>query len=171
MHLLKCLNYFHLRKNLTIDRWQRRKDGLPKITYPDMLPITAKKDRIIRAVRTHPVVIVTGETGSGKTTQIPKMCLAAERGIRGIIAHTQPRRIAAVAAAQRIADELGEPLGRSVGYKIRFDERTGPNPYIQVMTDGILLAEAQTDPYLRRYDTIRLSWTRPMSAASTSILS
>lgn len=106
------------------------------------------------AIRQHQVVIVTGETGSGKSTQLPKMCLDAGRGIRGLIGCTQPRRVAAAAVARRIAEELGEELGDSVAYKIRFDERSGPHPYIKVMTDGILLMEAQGDPLLRRYDTV-----------------
>ncbi len=136
------------------DLHRRRRVCIPRITYPEVLPITAKREEIVAAVRRHPVIVVTGETGSGKTTQIPKICLEAGRGVRGIIGHTQPRRIAAVAAARRLAEELGEPLGRSVGYKIRFDERTGPGVCVKVMTDGILLAEIQSDPLLRRYDTI-----------------
>jgi hypothetical protein len=100
------------------------------------------------------VVIVSGETGSGKSTQIPKFCLAAGRGLDGMIGHTQPRRIAAVAVAQRIAEELGQPLGHAVGYKIRFSDRTARDAYIKIMTDGILLAETQTDRRLSAYDTI-----------------
>jgi ATP-dependent helicase HrpA len=118
------------------------------------LPIVDRKEDIIRAIRRHPVVVVTGETGSGKTTQIPKMCIEAGRGLRGMIGCTQPRRIAAVTVAQRIAEELGEDVGRVVGYKIRFEDRSGPRPLIKLMTDGILLMEAQTDPRLRAYDTI-----------------
>jgi ATP-dependent helicase HrpA len=136
------------------DLHRRRRGCIPRITYPEVLPITAKREEIIAAIRRHPVIVVTGETGSGKTTQIPKMCLEAGRGVRGVIGHTQPRRIAAVAAARRLAEELVEPLGRSVGYKIRFDERTGPDVCVKVMTDGILLAEIQSDPFLKRYDTI-----------------
>jgi len=120
---------------------------------PD-LPITARKDDIINAIQTSRVVIISGETGSGKTTQIPKFCLAAGCGTRGMIGCTQPRRIAAVNVAKRLAFELKEPLGRSVGYKIRFDDKTAADACIKVMTDGILLAETQQDPLLKRYDTI-----------------
>jgi len=134
-------------------RLQRQKN-LPKFSYNDDLPITAKKDEIIQAIRRHPVVIVSGETGSGKTTQLPKFCLAAGRGIDGIIGHTQPRRIAAMTVARRIAEEFGQDLGRAVGYKIRFKDRTSKDAYLKVMTDGILLAETQTDRYLNAYDTI-----------------
>jgi hypothetical protein len=118
------------------------------------LPITAHQAAIVDAIQAHPVVIVAGETGSGKTTQLPKFCLAAGRGAGGLIGCTQPRRIAATTVAQRIADELGEPLGNSVGYKIRFQDRTRPAGFIKVMTDGILLAEAQGDPALTAYDTL-----------------
>ncbi len=118
------------------------------------LPITAHQATIVDAIETHPVVIVAGETGSGKTTQLPKFCLAAGRGASGLIGCTQPRRIAATTVAQRIADELGEPLGASVGYKIRFQDRTRRDSFIKVMTDGILLAEAQGDPALTAYDTL-----------------
>jgi ATP-dependent helicase HrpA len=132
----------------------RQNRPLPRIIYPASLPIVARKEDIIRAIRQHPVVVITGETGSGKTTQIPKMCLEAGRGVRGVIGCTQPRRVAAVTVAQRIAEELGEEVGRSIGYKIRFEDRSGPHPLIKLMTDGILLMEAQTDPRLRAYDTI-----------------
>ncbi len=134
---------------------QSRLDNLPqKVTsYPD-LPITGKKQEIIRAIQDHPVVIISGETGSGKTTQIPKFCLEAGRGIAGMIGCTQPRRIAAMTVAKRIAFELNESLGRSVGYKIRFDDKTPPSAYIKLMTDGILLAETQQDRFLNQYDTI-----------------
>ena len=131
-----------------------RVGNLPRITYPEALPITAKKDDIIDAIKRHRVVVITGETGSGKTTQIPKMCLEAGRGIFGVIGCTQPRRVAAITVAHRLAEELGEEIGRSVGYQIRFEDRSGRNNYIKIMTDGILLNEAQNDPYLRRYDTI-----------------
>jgi ATP-dependent helicase HrpA len=124
------------------------------ILYPPELPITRKRAEIVGAVRAHPVVIVSGETGCGKSTQIPKMCLEAGRGRRGRIACTQPRRIAAITIAQRIAEELGEPVGRTVGYKIRFDERTSRDTLIKVLTDGMLLAETQSDPRLREYDTL-----------------
>jgi ATP-dependent helicase HrpA len=128
--------------------------NIPRISYPEALPITAKKDDIIDAIKKNPVVIITGETGSGKTTQIPKMCLEAGRGIFGVIGCTQPRRVAAMTVAYRIAEELGEDIGRSVGYQIRFEDKSGRNNYIKIMTDGILLNEAQHDPWLRQYDTI-----------------
>ncbi len=132
----------------------RRRQNLPALAFPEALPITARKEEIVAAIQKHPVVIVSGETGSGKSTQIPKFCLAAGRGLDGMIGHTQPRRIAAVAVAQRIAEELGEPLGHAVGYKIRFSDRTARDAYIKIMTDGILLAETQTDRRLSAYDTI-----------------
>jgi ATP-dependent helicase HrpA len=113
-----------------------------------------KRAEIVTAIRSHPVVIITGETGSGKTTQIPKMCLEAGRGLTGQIACTQPRRIAAATVAMRIAEELGEEIGHSVGYKIRFEDRTRPDAFIKVMTDGILLMEAQRDRRLHAYDTV-----------------
>jgi ATP-dependent helicase HrpA len=132
----------------------RRKENLPQFSYNAELPITAKKDEIIQAICRQPVVIVSGETGSGKTTQLPKFCLAAGRGIDGVIGHTQPRRIAAMSNARRIAEEFGQDLGRAVGYKIRFQDRTSKNAYLKLMTDGILLAETQADRYLSAYDTI-----------------
>ena len=132
----------------------RRRKNLPKFSYNDDLPITASKKDIIRAIERHPVVIVSGETGSGKTTQLPKFCLEAGRGIDGIIGHTQPRRIAAMTVARRIAEEFGQEIGRAVGYKIRFKDRTAQNAYLKIMTDGILLAETQTDRFLKAYDTI-----------------
>lgn len=131
-----------------------RRARLPRLDYPAALPILMKKEEIVAAVRKHPVIIVTGETGSGKTTQIPKMCLEAGRGIVGLIGCTQPRRIAAITVARRIAEEMGEELYRSVGYKIRFDDQTHRDLFLKIMTDGILLMEAQSDPLLRSYDTI-----------------
>ena len=126
----------------------------PRMNYDDNLPITAKRAEIVKTIQDHPVVIISGETGSGKTTQIPKFCLEAGRGRSGLIGCTQPRRIAAMNVAKRIAQELGQPLGESVGYKIRFDDHTAPNAHIKLMTDGILLAETQTDRFLNQYDTI-----------------
>ncbi len=131
-----------------------RRNHLPEITYPGNLPIEQKKDKIIEAIKNHQVIIVTGETGSGKTTQIPKMCIEAGRGIDGIIGCTQPRRIAAVTVAHRIADELKEDVGTSVGYKIRFKDKTNRDINIKLMTDGILLMETQSDPCLNQYDTL-----------------
>jgi ATP-dependent helicase HrpA len=132
----------------------RRIEGLPPLIFPESLPITAKKDEIIAAIRRHPVVVVSGDTGSGKSTQIPKFCLAAGRGIDGLIGHTQPRRIAAQAVSRRIAEEMGQAVGRAVGYKIRFQDATPPEAYVKVMTDGILLAEAAGDRMLSAYDTL-----------------
>jgi len=131
-----------------------RKAGRSAITYPEQLPITARKDDIIRAVAENPVIIVSGDTGSGKSTQIPKMCLEAGRGVSGKIGCTQPRRIAASTIARRIAGELGENLGESVGYKVRFRDRTPRSASIKILTDGMLLAETQRDPHLTQYDTL-----------------
>jgi len=146
----------HLERRLrsSAKRRRNREKHIPPITYNDALPIVAKKDEIIDTITNHQVVIISGETGSGKTTQIPKFCLAAGRGIHGKIGCTQPRRIAASTVSRRIAEELGEDIGRSVGYKIRFQDRTHPNAYIKIMTDGILLAETQSDPQLSQYDTL-----------------
>ncbi|MBW1842103.1 MAG: ATP-dependent RNA helicase HrpA, partial [Deltaproteobacteria bacterium] len=138
----------------SIKKRTRRKANRPEPIYNDDLPITAKKKEIIDSISKNQVVIISGETGSGKTTQIPKFCLAAGRGIDGKIGCTQPRRIAATTVSRRIAEEFGEELGRSVGYKIRFQDKTSQNEYIKIMTDGILLAETQNDPLLSEYDTI-----------------
>jgi len=131
-----------------------RRSRLPRIAYPAALPIMTRKDEIVAAIRKHPVVVITGETGSGKTTQIPKMCLEAGRGLTGLIGCTQPRRIAATTVARRIAEEMGEEIGYSVGYKIRFDDKTPRDAFFKIMTDGILLMETHHDPLLRAYDTI-----------------
>ncbi|MEV0526664.1 ATP-dependent RNA helicase HrpA [Streptomyces sp. NPDC050439] len=135
-------------------RMAERGSRLPKITYPEELPVSQKKDDIAEAIRDHQVVIVAGETGSGKTTQIPKICMELGRGLRGMIGHTQPRRIAARTVAERVADELNTPLGEAVGWKVRFTDQVGADTYVKLMTDGILLAEIQTDRELRAYDTI-----------------
>ncbi|MEQ1558850.1 MAG: ATP-dependent RNA helicase HrpA [Methyloglobulus sp.] len=131
----------------------KRLASIPPLNFPD-LPVTGKKDEIAELIKNHQVVILCGETGSGKTTQLPKICLSIGRGTAGFIGHTQPRRIAARTVADRIAEELGEPLGKSVGYKIRFNDKTHADSLIKLMTDGILLAESQNDPYLNQYDTI-----------------
>ncbi|MGZ8136736.1 MAG: ATP-dependent RNA helicase HrpA, partial [Methylococcaceae bacterium] len=131
----------------------QRLASIPRLDFPD-LPVTAKKDDIARLIAENQVVIVCGETGSGKTTQLPKICLSIGRGAAGFIGHTQPRRIAARTVADRIAEELGEPIGKSVGYKIRFNDKTHADSLIKLMTDGILLAESQNDPYLSQYDAI-----------------
>ena len=125
-----------------------------RIDYPPELPVVERRDDIAAAIREHQVVIVAGETGSGKTTQLPKICLELGRGIEGTIGHTQPRRIAARSVAERLSEELGVELGTSVGYQVRFTDRSTRDPLIKVMTDGILLAELQRDRDLRRYDTL-----------------
>ncbi|MEV4642728.1 ATP-dependent RNA helicase HrpA [Actinoplanes sp. NPDC049548] len=136
------------------ERREARVAGVPPVSYPAELPVSARKDDILAAIRDHQVVIVAGETGSGKTTQIPKICLELGRGVRGQIGHTQPRRIAARTVAERIAEELGTSLGATVGYKVRFTDQVSDETMIKVMTDGILLAEIQNDRMLRRYDTL-----------------
>ncbi|MEU2386053.1 ATP-dependent RNA helicase HrpA [Streptomyces sp. NPDC012461] len=137
------------------ERMAARRSRVPEVRYPEQLPVSQKKDTIAEAIRDHQVVIVAGETGSGKTTQIPKICLELGRGVRGMIGHTQPRRIAARTVAERVADELGTPLGEAVGWKVRFTDQVNPDAtFIKLMTDGILLAEIQTDRELRAYDTI-----------------
>ena len=127
---------------------------LPSIAFDTALPISARRDEIRAAIEAHPVVIVCGETGSGKTTQLPKMLLQMGRGAKARIGHTQPRRIAARSVAARIAEELKTELGERVGYKVRFLDKVGPRCMLKVMTDGILLAETQSDPDLRQYDSI-----------------
>ncbi|MFE1454464.1 ATP-dependent RNA helicase HrpA [Streptomyces sp. NPDC058735] len=137
------------------ERMAVRRSRLPGITYPEQLPVSQKKDDIAAAVRDHQVVIVAGETGSGKTTQIPKICMELGRGVRGMIGHTQPRRIAARTVAERVAEELNTPLGEAIGWKVRFTDQVDPDAtFVKLMTDGILLAEIQTDRELRAYDTI-----------------
>ncbi|MEU6245189.1 ATP-dependent RNA helicase HrpA [Streptomyces sp. NPDC047024] len=136
-------------------RMEARRSRVPAVTYPEQLPVSQKKDEIAAAIRDHQVVIVAGETGSGKTTQIPKICMELGRGVRGMIGHTQPRRIAARTVAERVADELKTPLGEAVGWKVRFTDQVNPDAtFVKLMTDGILLAEIQTDRELRAYDTI-----------------
>jgi ATP-dependent helicase HrpA len=131
-----------------------RQAAVPEISYPEALPVSQKKDDILAAIRDHQVVIVAGETGSGKTTQIPKICLELGRGVRGLIGHTQPRRIAARTVAERVAEELRTPLGQAVGWKVRFTDQVSDSTLVKLMTDGIMLAEIQTDRELRAYDTI-----------------
>ncbi|MCZ2523822.1 ATP-dependent RNA helicase HrpA [Streptomyces sp. HB2AG] len=135
-------------------RVEQRRAAVPRITYPEALPVSRKKDDILEAIRDNQVVIVAGETGSGKTTQIPKICLELGRGVRGLIGHTQPRRIAARTVADRVAEELGTPLGEAVGWKVRFTDHVGASTLVKLMTDGILLAELQQDRMLQQYDTI-----------------
>lgn len=133
---------------------EKRNQLIPQIRYPKQLPVSARKDDIAEAIKNNQVVIIAGETGSGKTTQIPKICLELGRGRRGLIGHTQPRRLAARTVAERIAEELEQKIGQSVGYAIRFDDQVGPQTSVKLMTDGILLAEMQKDRYLNAYDTI-----------------
>ncbi len=135
---------------------EARRAGVPAIRFDEDLPVSQRRDEIAAAVRDHQVVIVCGETGSGKSTQLPKICLGLGRGIDRLIGHTQPRRIAARSIAARIAEELAAPLGHQVGFKIRFAEATSPHTCVKLMTDGILLAEIQGDPLLWQYDTIIL---------------
>jgi ATP-dependent helicase HrpA len=136
------------------DRMAQRRAHLPVPTYPEELPVSERRAEIAEAIRKHQVVIVAGETGSGKTTQLPKICLEVGRGISGLIGHTQPRRIAARSVATRIASELQSEIGHHVGYKVRFSDHTRPESYIKLMTDGILLAESQGDRFLNQYDTL-----------------
>jgi ATP-dependent helicase HrpA len=135
-------------------RAQRRAAAIPALTFPEALPISQRREEIAEAIQNHQLVIVAGETGSGKTTQLPKICLELGRGTKGFIGHTQPRRIAARSVASRIAEELETPLGEVVGFKVRFSDHTQPSSLIKLMTDGILLAELQTDRYLSQYDTL-----------------
>ncbi len=143
-------------KGYSPEQLAARAAAVPAIVYPEELPVSARREEIAAAISEHQVVIVAGETGSGKTTQLPKICLELGRGITGMIGHTQPRRIAARSVAERIASELGTPIGPGgvVGYQVRFTEEVGENTLVKLMTDGILLAEIQSDPQLRRYDTI-----------------
>ena len=141
------------RVQTSIARAQQRAAAMPTIEYPD-LPVATRRDQLVAAIKAHQVVIVAGETGSGKTTQLPKMCLEAGRGVYGMVGHTQPRRLAARSVANRLAEELKVELGSSVGYQVRFTEQANENTLIKLMTDGILLAETQHDPFLNRYDTI-----------------
>lgn len=136
------------------DLWQNRKERLPSVDYPPELPITARREEIVRLIRENQVVIIAGETGSGKTTQIPKMCLEAGLGVAGKIACTQPRRVAALSVSRRIAEELKTPWGQEVGCKIRFSDKTVPHTVIKMMTDGLLLAETQGDPELTEYEAV-----------------
>ncbi len=137
-----------------LHRVNARRERVPRVTFPDELPVSQKRDEIRRAIEQHQVVVICGETGSGKTTQLPKILLDMGRGVRGLIGHTQPRRIAARSVAARIAEELGTRIGEHVGYKVRFGDHTSTSNFIKLMTDGILLAETQSDRLLHQYDTI-----------------
>lgn len=140
----------------SVETAQRRLQQCPQVTFPSDLPIMAHHQAIVETLRDHQVLVLCGETGSGKSTQLPKICLDAGRGVHGMIGHTQPRRLAARSVATRLAQELRCPLGEHVGYKIRFLDETNPGTYIKLMTDGVLLAETQHDRFLERYDTIIL---------------
>lgn len=139
-----------------------RAAAVPVITYPD-LPVSAHREELAHAISAHQVVVVAGATGSGKTTQLPKICLELGRGIRGTIGHTQPRRLAARTVAERIAEELGTQLGETVGYTVRFTDQASDRTLVKLMTDGILLAEIQRDRRLLRYDTLILDEARERS--------
>ena len=141
----------------TVELRRARRDAIVaegRLRYPEALPITERRDELLAAIGDHQVVIVAGETGSGKSTQLPKLCLELGRGVDGLIGHTQPRRVAARTIAERVADELGSAIGDDVGYSVRFNDRVGDGTLVRVMTDGILLAELQRDRMLRRYDTL-----------------
>jgi ATP-dependent helicase HrpA len=150
----KTLADLSARVRASAARREARKINLPKPEFPPELPVSTRKDEIAAAIAKHQVVIVSGETGSGKTTQLPKICLELGRGVTGLIGHTQPRRIAARSVASRIAQELKSSLGEAVGYKVRFNDKLSEASYIKLMTDGILLAETQGDRFLNAYDTI-----------------
>jgi len=136
------------------ERYERRLKHLPRPRFPEELPVVAKRVEIAQAIAENQVVVICGETGSGKTTQLPKICLDMGRGVAGLIGHTQPRRIAARSVAARIAEELDSPLGQAVGFKVRFADKLSENTFVKLMTDGILLAETQGDRFLSQYDTI-----------------
>jgi ATP-dependent helicase HrpA len=133
---------------------QQRLQAIPPLKLNEDLPVSQRANEIIEAIKNHQVVVLAGETGSGKTTQLPKLCLMAGRGVYGWIGHTQPRRLAARSVAARIAEEVNSPLGEVVGYKVRFNEAFKPEGYVKLMTDGILLAELANDRYLNAYDTL-----------------
>lgn len=151
-------------------RLQQRESAVGKIEFPENLPVSQRKDEILKAIEQNQVVIIAGETGSGKTTQLPKMCLELGRGKKGLIGHTQPRRIAARSVATRIAEELHCELGTLVGYKVRFNDQISYDTQIKLMTDGILLAEIQSDPFLNQYDTLIIDEAHERSLNNDFIL-
>ena len=138
----------------SVAKVEARRQSVPTMRYDDSLPIAAKREEIKEALRKHQVLVIAGETGSGKTTQLPKICLEIGRGVHGLIGHTQPRRLAARSVATRVAEEIGTPLGELVGYQVRFEDQSKDSSLIKLMTDGILLAETQHDRFLEKYDTI-----------------
>ena len=166
----RLINEIAQKLNTSQKKYQQRLLSLPKPVYPQELPVSGKKDEIAAAIAKHQVVIVCGETGSGKTTQLPKICLELGRGVSGLIGHTQPRRIAARSVASRIAQELNSPLGEVVGYKVRFNDKLSESSYVKLMTDGILLAETQGDKFLNAYDTIIIDEAHERSLATDVLL-
>ena len=150
----KSLGKIQREAKASADRLAKRLADKPDVQLAPDLPITARAQEIAEAVRDHQVVVVAGETGSGKSTQLPKLLLQMGRGVEGLIGHTQPRRLAARSVGQRVADELGSSLGRHVGYKVRFTDKTNPQTYVKLMTDGVLLAEAARDRHFDAYDTL-----------------
>ena len=138
----------------SVNRAETRAAAIPVVEYDDALPVVQRREEIAKAIREHQVVVIAGETGSGKTTQLPKICLEAGRGVYGLIGHTQPRRLAARSVSSRIAEELKVPVGEQVGYQVRFTDHGNENTLVKLMTDGILLAEVQNDRFpqsLRHY--------------------
>ncbi|WP_288346253.1 ATP-dependent RNA helicase HrpA, partial [uncultured Haemophilus sp.] len=158
--ILTAQTYFQVRK--------AQQESL-KINYPD-LPVSARREEILKLIEENQVVVIAGETGSGKTTQLPKMCLELGRGVKGLIGHTQPRRIAARSVANRIAEELQSEIGATVGYKVRFNDQVSDNTLVKLMTDGILLAEIQNDRYLNQYDTLIIDEAHERSLNNDFIL-
>ena len=144
------------RFQVSVAKVEARRQSVPTMRYDDQLPIAAKREEIKAALEKHQVLVIAGETGSGKTTQLPKICLEIGRGVHGLIGHTQPRRLAARSVATRVAEEIGTPLGELVGYQVRFEDQSKDSSLIKLMTDGILLAETQHDRFLERYDTCLL---------------
>ncbi len=145
---------FLRRLSASQQRYTDRAAHLPALSYPAELPISSRQAEIVDAIRQHQALIICGETGSGKSTQLPKMCLAAGLGVAGMIGHTQPRRIAARSVASRLAEELQTSVGRQVGFKVRFSDQTAPETLIKLMTDGMLLAETPHDRFLTNYECI-----------------
>ena len=148
------LSHWLERFQASVAKVEARRQSVPVMRYDDSLPIAAKREEIKEALRKHQVLVIAGETGSGKTTQLPKICLEIGRGVHGLIGHTQPRRLAARSVATRVAEEIGTPLGELVGYQVRFEDQSKDSSLIKLMTDGILLAETQHDRFLEKYDTI-----------------
>ena len=174
--LRRSLKKKHLRDRLTEDALRsaaeaaRRKNLVPKTLIPKTLPIAKAVEQIKKELRSNQVIIVAGETGSGKSTQLGKICLDLGQGVFGMIGHTQPRRVAARSVAARVASELGVILGKQVGYQVRFDVKTNTDTLIKVMTDGILLSEIQKDPFLEKYDTLIIDEVHERTVQSDFLL-